>query len=187
MKTKQIIAAAVLIVASGLALYVARAQQPGVTRTELQRHDLAVPAALPAARSDRPAAALLPKRHTLEGDALPGLVRPGLHLEVGQNETQPPPPHALGYTVELELGCYGNARLQASSSGLLPTPSLRTQGCPLHSILIALLVIGKRGIVLEGDVRSGRAGILEPQPAGQAAARVVACLEQDIDRRQSLQ
>jgi len=33
----------VLIVGSGLALHVARAQQPGVTRNDLQRHDLSVP------------------------------------------------------------------------------------------------------------------------------------------------
>jgi quercetin dioxygenase-like cupin family protein/pimeloyl-ACP methyl ester carboxylesterase len=44
MKTKRIVAAAVLtIVGSGLAPQVARAQQPGIRRTELQRHDLGVP------------------------------------------------------------------------------------------------------------------------------------------------
>jgi quercetin dioxygenase-like cupin family protein len=36
-------AVAVLIVGSGLALHVARAQQPGITRTDLQRHDLGAP------------------------------------------------------------------------------------------------------------------------------------------------
>jgi quercetin dioxygenase-like cupin family protein len=34
---------AALIVGSGLVLQVARAQQPGVKRTDLQRHDLSVP------------------------------------------------------------------------------------------------------------------------------------------------
>jgi quercetin dioxygenase-like cupin family protein len=34
---------AVLIVGSGLVLQVARAQQPGVKRTDLQRHDLSIP------------------------------------------------------------------------------------------------------------------------------------------------
>ena len=33
----------VLIVASGLALHLARAQQPGINRIDLQRHDLSVP------------------------------------------------------------------------------------------------------------------------------------------------
>src|SRR5215207_7359583 len=43
MKTTRIIAVAVLAVGGCLALYVARAQQPGITRTDLQRHDLSVP------------------------------------------------------------------------------------------------------------------------------------------------
>jgi quercetin dioxygenase-like cupin family protein len=45
MKTKRILVGVVvvLIAGSGLALYVARAQQTGIRRTELQRHDLGVP------------------------------------------------------------------------------------------------------------------------------------------------
>ena len=43
MKTKRIIVVAALIAGSGLALYVARAQQTGIRRAELQRHDLGVP------------------------------------------------------------------------------------------------------------------------------------------------
>ena len=43
MKTIRIVAAAVLIVASALALRVVQAQQAGATRTELQRHDLSLP------------------------------------------------------------------------------------------------------------------------------------------------
>ena len=43
MKTARIIALAVLIAGSGLALLVATAQQPGIKRTDLQRHDLSVP------------------------------------------------------------------------------------------------------------------------------------------------
>src|SRR5215207_5619531 len=42
MKTTRTIAVAVLIVGSGLALNVAQPQQPGVTRTDLLRHDLSV-------------------------------------------------------------------------------------------------------------------------------------------------
>ena len=43
MKTTRIMTVAVLIVASGLVLQVARARQPGIKRTDLQRHDLGVP------------------------------------------------------------------------------------------------------------------------------------------------
>jgi quercetin dioxygenase-like cupin family protein len=43
MKTARIIAVAVLIVGSDLALHMALSQQPGIKRTDLQRHDLSVP------------------------------------------------------------------------------------------------------------------------------------------------
>ncbi len=43
MKTPRIITVAVLIVGSGLAPNVAQSQQVGVTRTDLQRHDLGAP------------------------------------------------------------------------------------------------------------------------------------------------
>jgi hypothetical protein len=43
MSTTRIMAAAALIVASGLALHVAQAQLSGTRRTDLQRHDLSAP------------------------------------------------------------------------------------------------------------------------------------------------
>ena len=43
MRTTRIMAAAVLIVVSVLALHAARAQRPGIKRTDLQRHDLSAP------------------------------------------------------------------------------------------------------------------------------------------------
>ena len=42
MKTTHIIAVAALIAGSGLALYMAQAQAPGITRNDLQRHDLSI-------------------------------------------------------------------------------------------------------------------------------------------------
>ena len=42
MRTARIMAVAVLIVGSGLALYAAQPQQPGIKRTDLLRHDLSV-------------------------------------------------------------------------------------------------------------------------------------------------
>jgi quercetin dioxygenase-like cupin family protein len=43
MKASRTVTVAALAVATGLLLHVARAQQPGVKRTDLQRHDLSVP------------------------------------------------------------------------------------------------------------------------------------------------
>jgi quercetin dioxygenase-like cupin family protein len=42
MNTTRILAITVLIVGAGLSLHIARAQQAGITRTDLQRHDLSV-------------------------------------------------------------------------------------------------------------------------------------------------
>ncbi|MCA1368616.1 cupin domain-containing protein [Bradyrhizobium sp. BRP14] len=44
MKNTRIVAAALLIVGSGLTLAAAQAQQPGLRRTDLLQHDLSVPA-----------------------------------------------------------------------------------------------------------------------------------------------
>lgn len=43
MKSARMMAVAVLIVTSGFALHVTLAQQPGIKRTDLQKHDLSVP------------------------------------------------------------------------------------------------------------------------------------------------
>jgi len=43
MKVVRVLALAMLMAGSGLALDVARSQQPGVTRTPLQQHDLSIP------------------------------------------------------------------------------------------------------------------------------------------------
>jgi quercetin dioxygenase-like cupin family protein len=43
MKTTRIMAVAVLFVGVGFALHAARAKQTGITRTDLQRHDLSIP------------------------------------------------------------------------------------------------------------------------------------------------
>ena len=43
MNTNRVVAAAIFLVASGMALHVVQAQQAGAKRTELQRHDLSMP------------------------------------------------------------------------------------------------------------------------------------------------
>lgn len=43
MRSIRVIAIATLLEASGIALHMAPAQQPGIKRTDLQRHDLSVP------------------------------------------------------------------------------------------------------------------------------------------------
>ena len=43
MKTTGVVAVVALIAGAGSALYVAPVRQPGITRTDLQRHDLSIP------------------------------------------------------------------------------------------------------------------------------------------------
>src|SRR4051794_21775323 len=70
MKTTRIMALAVLIVGSALALHVALAQQPGTKRTDLQRHDLSVPGREAVqVRVDFPAGAAFP-RHNHPGEEI---------------------------------------------------------------------------------------------------------------------
>ena len=51
MRTTRMAVVAAVIVASGLVLHVARAQQAGIRRIDLQRHDLSVPDARSSRRS----------------------------------------------------------------------------------------------------------------------------------------
>ena len=62
MRTKLILAAAVLMIAGGFALHVTRAQQSEIKRTDLQRHDLSVPGReVIQVRVDIPAGAAFPR------------------------------------------------------------------------------------------------------------------------------
>jgi len=87
MKTKRIIVVAVLIAGSGLALYVARAQQTGLRRAELQRHDLGVPGReVVQVRVDFAPGAAFPK-HRHPGEEIINVLEGSLEYEV---EGKPP-------------------------------------------------------------------------------------------------
>jgi quercetin dioxygenase-like cupin family protein len=87
MKTIRIVALAVLIVGSGLALYVTRAQQPGIKRTDLQRHDLSVPGReVIQARVDFDPGVVSPK-HTHPGEEIIYVLEGTLEYQV---EGKPP-------------------------------------------------------------------------------------------------
>jgi quercetin dioxygenase-like cupin family protein len=87
MKTTRIMAVAVLIVGSGLALYVAQAQQAGTKRTDLQRHDLSVPGReVVQVRVDFDPGYLSP-RHTHPGEEIVYVIEGTLEYQV---EGKPP-------------------------------------------------------------------------------------------------
>jgi quercetin dioxygenase-like cupin family protein len=78
----RVMAMAVVIVASGLALYAAQAQQTGVKRTDLQRHDLSIPGREAIqVRVDIAPGAMAP-RHTHPGEEIIYVLEGSLVYEV---------------------------------------------------------------------------------------------------------
>jgi quercetin dioxygenase-like cupin family protein len=87
MKTTRIVAVALLTVGSCLALHVARAQQPGIKRTDLQRHDLSVPGReVVQVRVDFAPGVVAPK-HSHPGEEIIYVLEGSLEYQV---EGQPP-------------------------------------------------------------------------------------------------
>ena len=89
MKKARIIAAALLIVAGGLALYAARAQQqPGTRRTDLQRHDLSAPGReVIQVRVDFDPGYVAP-RHTHPGEEIIYVIEGTLEYEIGGKKSR---------------------------------------------------------------------------------------------------
>jgi quercetin dioxygenase-like cupin family protein len=76
------LAVAVLVIASGLALRMARSQQTGIKRTELQRHDLSILGReVIQVRGDFPAGAVVP-RHTHPGEELVYVLEGALEFQL---------------------------------------------------------------------------------------------------------
>jgi quercetin dioxygenase-like cupin family protein len=83
MKTTRIIAVAVLIAGSALALHVAQAQQAGTQRTDLQRHDLSAPGReVVQVRVDFDPGYASP-RHTHPGEEIIYVIEGSLEYEIG--------------------------------------------------------------------------------------------------------
>jgi quercetin dioxygenase-like cupin family protein len=86
-KTSRIIAVTALIVGSGLALYVARAQQPGINRTDLQQHDLSIPGREVVQAIVEIAAGVTAAKHWHPGEAIIYVLEGSLEYQV---EGKPP-------------------------------------------------------------------------------------------------
>ena len=107
MKTTRIMTLAVLIVASGLALHVAQAQQPGIKRTDLQRHDLSVPGReVVQVRVDFAPGAAFP-RHRHPGEEIINVLEGSLEYEV---EGKPPVTLKAGDVLFIPAGTIHSAR-----------------------------------------------------------------------------
>jgi len=107
MNTTRILAVAVLIVASGLALYAAQAQQAGIKRTDLQRHDLGVPGReVIQVRVELAPGVSFPK-HTHPGEEIIYVLEGSLEYEV---EGKPPVTLKAGEVLFIPAGTVHAAR-----------------------------------------------------------------------------
>jgi quercetin dioxygenase-like cupin family protein len=128
MNTTRILAVAVLMVASGLALHAARAQQPGITRTDLQRHDLAVPGReVVQVRVDFAPGVGFPK-HSHPGEEIVYVIEGLLEYEV---EGKPPVTLKAGDVLFIPAGTVHAARNVGSGNGAELATYIVEKGQPL--------------------------------------------------------
>ena len=107
MKTIRIIAVAVLLVGSGLALHAARAQAPGIKRTELQRHDLSVPGREVVQVRVEVAPGIVAPRHSHPGEEIVYVIEGTLEYEV---EGRPPVTLKAGEVLFIPAGTIHSAK-----------------------------------------------------------------------------
>ena len=128
MRTARIIAIAVLIVGSGLALQLAQAQQPGTKRTDLQRHDLSAPGReVVQVRVDFDRGAVSPK-HTHPGEEIIYVLEGSLEYQV---EGKPPVTLKAGDVLFIPAGTIHAAKNVGSGPGAELATYVVEKGKPL--------------------------------------------------------
>ena len=132
MKTARIVTLAVLIVGSGLVLQVARAQQPGVKRTDLQRHDLSVPGReVIQVRVDLDPGVAFPK-HRHPGEEIIYVVEGSLEYEV---EGKPPMTLKAGEVLFIPAGTIHAAKNVGSGNAAEIATYVVEKGKPLVELV----------------------------------------------------
>jgi len=132
MRTARIFAVAVLIVACVLALRVARSQQPGITRTELQRHDLSVPGREAVqVRVDFPPGVGVPK-HTHPGEEIAYVLEGTLEYDL---EGQPPVTLKAGEVLFVPAGTVHTAKNVSGSDASELSTYVVEKGKPLITVV----------------------------------------------------
>jgi quercetin dioxygenase-like cupin family protein len=128
LKTSQMTVVAVLIVASGFALHVALAQQPGIKRTDLQRHDLSAPGREAVqVRVDFAPGVSFPK-HTHPGDEIIYVLEGSLEYQV---EGKPPVTLKRGDVLFIPAGTIHSAKNVGSGNGAELATYVVEKGKPL--------------------------------------------------------
>jgi len=132
MKTPRIIAVAVLIVTSSLALHVALAQQPGIKRTDLQRHDLSVPGREVVQVRVELAPGVAFGKHTHPGEEIIYMLEGSLEYEV---EGRPPITLRAGDVLFIPARTVHAARNTGRSNGAELATYVVEKGKPLLTMV----------------------------------------------------
>jgi len=132
MKTARIMTLAVLIAGSGLVLQVARAQQPGIKRTDLQQHDLSVPGreAVQVRVDFDPGAAFGKHRHP--GEEIIYVIEGSLEYEV---EGKPPMTLKAGEVLFIPAGTIHAAKNVGSGNAAEIATYVVEKGKPLVELV----------------------------------------------------
>src|SRR5215468_7928279 len=132
MKTTRIMAVAVLIVGSGLALHVALAQQSGTKRTDLQLHDLSVPGReVVQVRVDFDPGYVSPK-HTHPGEEIIYVLEGALEYQV---DGKPPMTLKAGDVLFIPAGTAHAAKNVGSVAGAELATYVVEKGKPLVAVI----------------------------------------------------
>ena len=128
MRTIRIMAIAVLFVGGGLALHAARAKQPGVKRTDLQRHDLSVPGReVVQVRVDIAPGVVAP-RHSHPGEEIVYAIEGSLEYQV---EGKPPVTLKAGEVLFIPAGTIHAVKNVGSGNGAELATYVVEKGKPL--------------------------------------------------------
>ena len=128
MTTTRIIAVALLIVGSGVVLNLAQAQQPGIKRTDLQRHDLSIPGReVVQVRVDIAPGAAFP-RHSHPGEEIIYVIEGLIEYQV---EGKPPVTLKAGEVLFIPAGVRHGAKNVGSGKGSELATYIVEKGKPL--------------------------------------------------------
>jgi quercetin dioxygenase-like cupin family protein len=128
MRTTRIMALAALLVGGGLALHAARAQQPGIRRTDLQRHDLSAPGReVVQVRVDIASGVVAP-RHSHPGEEIIYVLEGSLEYRV---EGRPPVTLKAGEVLFVPAGTIHAAKNVGSGNGAELATYIVEKGKPL--------------------------------------------------------
>jgi quercetin dioxygenase-like cupin family protein len=128
----KIMAVAVLLVGSGLALHVARAQQAGIKRTDLQRHDLSIPGCeVVQVRVELAPGVSFPK-HTHPGEEIIYVLEGSLDYQV---EGKAPVTLKAGDVLFIPAGTIHSAKNVGSGNGAELATYVVEKGKPLLTLV----------------------------------------------------